>query len=165
MKKIWFAGGCFWGVEAYLRQLSGVLNTTVGYGQGSTDRPSYEEVCTGMTGHAEVCEVTYDEKIIELQKLLEHFFRIIDPTTLNRQGPDEGTQYRTGVYYELAADREIIISFIDKMKSNYAGTIVVEVEPVRCFFSAEEYHQKYLEKTPGGYCHINLDLAKPHERK
>ncbi|MBP2635392.1 MAG: msrAB [Firmicutes bacterium] len=165
MKKIWFAGGCFWGVEAYFRQLSGVLNTTVGYGQGSKDRPTYELVCTGMTGHAEVCEVTYEEKIISLQKLLEHFFRIIDPTTLNRQGPDEGTQYRTGIYYESEADRKVIIDFIDKMKPHYAAPIVVEVEPVGRFFPAEDYHQRYLEKTPGGYCHINLSLAKPDERK
>ena len=165
MKRIWFAGGCFWGVEAYFRQLKGVLNTTVGYGQGSTDRPTYEQVCTGITGHAEVCEITYDEKIIDLQELLEHFFRIIDPTTLNRQGPDEGTQYRTGVYYELEADQKVISSFIDKMKAKYTGPIVVEIEPVGNFFSAEEYHQNYLERTPGGYCHINLDLAKTHERK
>jgi peptide-methionine (S)-S-oxide reductase len=165
MKKIWFAGGCFWGVEAYFRQLKGILNTTVGYGQGSMDCPTYEQVCTGMTGHAEICEVTYDEEIVSLQKLLEHFFRIIDPTTLNRQGPDEGIQYRTGVYYESEADREVIINFIDKMKPHYAAPIIVEVEQVGRFFPAEDYHQSYLEKTPGGYCHINLGLAKPDERK
>lgn len=165
MRKIWFAGGCFWGVEAYFRQLKGVLNTTVGYGQGITEQPTYQQVSTGMTGYTEVCEVVYDEKIIALHKLLEHLFRIIDPTTLNRQGPDQGTQYRTGIYYESEADREVIIDFINKMQSHYAVPIVVEVEPVARFSPAEDYHQRYLEKTPGGYCHINLDLAKPNERK
>lgn len=165
MKRIWFAGGCFWGVEAYFRQLKGIITTTVGYGQGSVAKPTYQQVCTGITGHTEVCEVTYDENILPLEKLLEHFFRIIDPTTLNRQGPDCGTQYRTGVYYEFEEDREVIIAFIDMMKLHYAATIVVEVEALTCFYPAEEYHQKYLEKTPGGYCHIDLGLAKPDERK
>lgn len=165
MKKIWFAGGCFWGIEAYFMQLKGVINTTVGYGQGITDRPAYQQVCTGTTGYAEICEVTYDEKITSLQKLLEHFFRVIDPTTLNRQGPDRGTQYRTGVYYISEDDKELIINFIKKVQSQYAAPIVVEVEQVGRFFPAEDYHQRYLEKTPGGYCHINLDLAKSDERK
>lgn len=165
MKRVWFAGGCFWGVEAYFRQLKGILTTTVGYGQGIVDKPTYQQVCTGTTGHTEVCEVTYDEKLLPLQNLLEHFFRIINPTTLNRQGPDCGTQYRTGVYYELEEDKEAIVTFINKMKPHYADSIVVEVEPLACFFPAEEYHQRYLEKTPGGYCHIDLGLAKPDERK
>ncbi len=165
MKKIWLAGGCFWGVEAYFMQLKGVLSTIVGYGQGSTERPTYQQVCTGTTGHTEVCEVTYDEKILSLQKLLEHYFRIIDPTTLNRQGPDQGTQYRTGVYYSTEQDKDGIATFIEKMQQYYNDPIVVEVEPVGRFFPAEDYHQQYLEKTPGGYCHINLGLAKPDERK
>lgn len=165
MKKIWLAGGCFWGVEAYFMQLKGVLNTTVGYGQGSTEQPTYQQVCTGTTGHTEVCEVTYDEKVLPLQQLLEHYFRIIDPTTLNRQGPDRGTQYRTGVYYSSENDQEVIVNLISKMQSHYPNPIVVEVMPVRDFFPAEEYHQRYLEKTPGGYCHINLGLAKPDECK
>ncbi|WP_094606798.1 Peptide methionine sulfoxide reductase MsrA [Sporomusa silvacetica DSM 10669] len=165
MKKIWLAGGCFWGMEAYFMQLNGVLNTKVGYGQGTTDRPTYQQVCTGTTGYAEVCEVTYDEKILPLQKLLEHFFRIIDPTTLNRQGPDQGTQYRTGVYYAAEEDKAVISNFINKMQPHYSEPIVVEIEAVGRFFPAEDYHQRYLEKTPGGYCHINLGLVKPDERK
>lgn len=165
MEKIWLAGGCFWGIEAYFMQLKGVMNTTVGYGQGITDQPTYQQVCTGTTGHTEVCEVTYDEKILSLRKLIEHFFRVIDPTTLNRQGPDRGTQYRTGVYYKSEEDKEIILNFIEEMQHHYTDPIVVEVEPVGRFFPAEEYHQRYLEKTPGGYCHINLDLAKQDERK
>lgn len=165
MKKIWLAGGCFWGIEAYFAQLKGVVSTTVGYGQGITDQPTYQQVCTGMTGHTEVCEITYDEKILPLPKLLEHFFRVIDPTALNRQGPDQGTQYRTGVYYKSEEDKEIIANFMQRMKPYYSDPIVVEVEPVARYFPAEDYHQRYLAKTPGGYCHINLDLAKPDERK
>jgi peptide-methionine (S)-S-oxide reductase len=165
VKKIWFAGGCFWGVEAYFIQLKGVLNATVGYGQGIIDRPTYQQVCTGTTGHTEICEITYEEKQLSLQKLLEHFFRIIDPTTLNRQGPDRGTQYRSGVYYIADEDKKVILDFVERMQSKYSSRIVVEVEPMRRFFPAEEYHQRYLEKTPGGYCHINLGLAKSDECK
>ncbi|SMD05218.1 peptide-methionine (S)-S-oxide reductase MsrA [Sporomusa malonica] len=165
MKQIWLAGGCFWGVEAYFCQLKGVLATRVGYGQGVTDQPTYKQVCTGMTGYTEVCKVTYDEKVLPLMQILEHFFRIIDPTTLNRQGPDRGTQYRTGLYYTTDEEKAVIVDFIEKMQSRYNDPIVVEVEPVGRFFPAEDYHQKYLEKTPGGYCHVNLNLVKPDERK
>lgn len=165
MMKIWLAGGCFWGVEAYFSQLQGVLDTRVGYGQGTTDRPTYQQVCSGTTGHTEVCEITYDEKLLPLPKLLEHFFRIIDPTTLNRQGPDRGTQYRSGIYYSSEDEKKIIVNFINEMQQHCADPIVVEVEPVKSFFPAEDYHQRYLEKTPGGYCHVNLNLARPNERK
>lgn len=165
MKKIWLAGGCFWGVEAYFGQLKGVLATKVGYGQGDTDKPTYQQVCSGMTGHAEICEVTYDEAQLPLGQLLEHFFRIVDPTTLNRQGPDRGTQYRTGVYYTDEAERQIILDFIGSKQVGYDRPIVVEVEALKNFYPAEEYHQKYLEKNPGGYCHIDLGLAKPAERR
>ena len=165
MRTIWLAGGCFWGIEAYFGQLKGVIKTRVGYGQGLTDRPTYRQVCTGRTGHAEICEVTYDPRVLPLAKLLEHFFRVIDPTVLNRQGPDRGTQYRTGVYYQGEEDKATILAFIKKMQPHYAAPIVVEVEPARRFFPAEDCHQKYLAKTPGGYCHIDLALAKPEERK
>ena len=165
VKKIWLAGGCFWGVEAYLGQLKGVLATKVGYGQGNSPDPTYQQVCTGTTGHAEICEVTYDEAQLPLPRLLEHFFRIIDPTTLNRQGPDRGSQYRTGIYYRDEAERAVIGDFIAQKQAAYPQPIVVEVEAYRSFYPAEEYHQKYLEKNPGGYCHIDLDLAKPEERK
>ncbi|MGI6092290.1 MAG: peptide-methionine (S)-S-oxide reductase MsrA [Veillonellaceae bacterium] len=165
MKKIWLAGGCFWGVEAYFQQLKGVLDTTVGYGQGFTKNPTYEEVCSGQTGHTEICEIIYDETILPLPKVLEHFFRIIDPTTLNRQGPDRGTQYRTGIYYNDSGDLPVIKEFVQKMQTGYDKPIVVEVEPIKNFSAAENYHQDYLMKTPGGYCHINLALACPDERK
>lgn len=165
MRKIWLAGGCFWGVEAYFLQLKGVLDTQVGYGQGTIDQPTYQQVCSGTTGYTEVCEITYDEKHLPLPKLLEHFFRIIDPTTLNRQGPDRGNQYRSGVYYSSDDEKEIIVNFINEMQPHYMDPIVVEVEPMKSFFPAEDYHQRYLEKTPGGYCHVNLGLARPDERK
>lgn len=165
MKKIWLAGGCFWGVEAYFMQLKGVITTRVGYGQGNTADPTYKQVCSGITGYTEVCELTYDEELLSLEKVLEHFFRIINPVTLNRQGPDEGSQYRSGVYYLDAGDREVIIDFIKDKQTIYKEPIVVEVEPVRNFHLAEDYHQEYLQKTPGGYCHVNLMLAKPEEKR
>ncbi|QDR81613.1 peptide-methionine (S)-S-oxide reductase MsrA [Sporomusa termitida] len=164
MKKLWLAGGCFWGVEAYFQQLKGVLETRVGYGQGDTDRPTYEQVCSGQTGHTEICEIVYDEEVLPIGKVLEHYFRIIDPTSLNRQGPDRGTQYRAGVYYQDEAERPVILEFIKTMQPHYQAPIVVEVEPLKNFYPAEDYHQDYLRKTPGGYCHIDLGLAKPEER-
>ncbi|MBP2640661.1 MAG: msrAB [Firmicutes bacterium] len=165
MKKNWLAGGCFWGVEAYFRQLKGVLATVVGYGQGDMDQPAYSQVCSGMTGHTEICQVTYDENVLPIRTLLDHFFRIIDPTTLDRQGPDRGTQYRSGIYYEDETERKIIVEFIREMQPRYSEPIVVEVEPLMKFFPAEEYHQSYLHKNPGGYCHVNLGLAKSEEKK
>jgi len=165
MKQIWLAGGCFWGVEAYFMQLKGVLNTRVGYGQGVIDDPTYQLVCTGTTGYTEICEVTYDETVLSLPKILEHYFRIIDPTSVNRQGPDRGTQYRTGVYYTTEAEKLAITDFIAAMQSHYPRAIVVEVEPLRRFYPAEDYHQQYLAKTPGGYCHVDINLARPDERK
>lgn len=165
MKQIWLAGGCFWGVEAYFQQLNGVLDTKVGYGQGLTENPTYDEVCSDTTGYTEVCEINYDEQVLPLPKVLEHFFRIIDPTTLDRQGHDEGSQYRTGIYYESSEDKEVIAAFIAKIQAQYHDTIVVEVEPVKRFYPAEDYHQKYLQNRPGGYCHVNLNLARLEERK
>jgi peptide-methionine (S)-S-oxide reductase len=165
VKKIWLAGGCFWGVEAYFQQVKGVLDTRVGYAQGKTNNPTYQQVCSGLTGHTETLELTYDEGVLSLCKVLEHYFRIIDPTTLNRQGPDRGTQYRTGIYYTDESDKSVILDFIKEMQTCYSNPIVVEVAPFSCFYPAEEYHQRYLEKTPGGYCHINLGLVKFEERK
>lgn len=165
MRRIWLAGGCFWGVQAYFQQLKGVAQTKVGYGQGEMENPTYEQVCSGTTGYTEVCEVTYDEEVIPLLKVLEHFFRIINPTTLNRQGPDVGTQYRTGIYYADEGEREEILSFVKDMQKNYIEDIVVEIQPVINFYSAEEYHQNYLQKTIGGYCHVDLSLARAEEKK
>ncbi len=157
MKSIVIAGGCFWGVEAYFNQLEGVLETEVGYSNGNTENPTYEAVCSHLTGHAEVCKVEYDPNLITLDQLLERFFRIVDPTAWNRQGPDIGDQYRNGVYFIDAEDEATIRAYVDKKKSDYKDEIVTEIEPLKMYYKAEEYHQKYLKKNPNGYCHINLN--------
>lgn len=156
MKKIILAGGCFWGVEAYFKRLKGVIQTRVGYTDGNTLNPSYEEVCTGKTQHVEACEVYYDEDVISLETLLQHLFKIIDPTSLNKQGEDVGTQYRTGIYYDDQTLLPRIESFIQKAALNYSDVIRVEVKEETPFYDAEAYHQDYLGKNPMGYCHINL---------
>lgn len=157
MKKLVLAGGCFWGVEEFISRILGVVDTKVGYANGITKNPTYKEVCSGKTGHVEAVYVEYDEAILSLEKLLEGFWAIIDPTVLNRQGPDIGHQYRTGIYYLDINDEKNIIESRNKEQEKYKKAIVTEIEPLKCFYEAEEYHQKYLKKNPGGYCHINLD--------
>jgi methionine-S-sulfoxide reductase len=157
MKEIVLAGGCFWGVEEYISRIDGVIETKVGYANGIKENPTYEEVCTGTTGHAEACYVKYDEKVLSLNKLLEKYFGIIEPTVENRQGPDIGHQYRTGIYYIDKNDLNEIQSYRDKEQEKYDKPIVTEIKTLECFYDAEEYHQKYLKKNPGGYCHINLN--------
>lgn len=157
MKEIVFAGGCFWGVEAYLSRIKGVLETKVGYANGHVESPTYEQVCNSHTGHAEACFVMYDESATDLEALLNRFWGIIDPTAVNRQGPDIGHQYRTGIYYIDPADRETIEKTRNEQQNKYSYPIVTEIEPLICFYDAEEYHQKYLVKNPKGYCHIKLD--------
>lgn len=157
MKTIVVAGGCFWGVEAYMSRINGVIETVVGYANGEVKDPTYNEVCDGNTGHAEACLISYDENMISLQKILNKFWGIIDPTVSNRQGPDIGSQYRSGIYYTDKLDLEIILKTLDEVKSRYNKTIVTEIQPLSCFYDAEDYHQKYLQKNPGGYCHINLN--------
>lgn len=157
MREIVLAGGCFWGVEEYMSRIPGIVETKVGYANGIKENPSYEEVCTGTTGHAEACYVKYDENIISLEKLLYKFWSIIDPTILNRQGNDRGSQYRTGIFYLDEKDLNIIMKSKNEEQKNYKNPIVTEVERLKCFYEAEEYHQKYLKKNPGGYCHIHLD--------
>ncbi len=161
MKKIVVAGGCFWGVAEYYRRLKG----EAGYAQGKTENPTYEQVSYTDTNHVEVVEVTYDESKISLMKILEHLFRMIDPTSLNKQGNDVGTQYRTGIYYSDPTDLETIKTFIGLQRKKYVKEIVVEVEPLDKFWKAEEYHQDYLIKNPTGYCHIDMSLIEDHERK
>ncbi|WP_235070944.1 peptide-methionine (S)-S-oxide reductase MsrA [Turicibacter sp. TJ11] len=156
MKQIVLAGGCFWGVEAYFKRIKGIIQTKVGYTDGTTINPSYQEVCTGRTYHVEACELIYDEQVISLEKILKHLFSIIDPTILNRQGNDVGTQYRTGIYYEDESDAQVIRDFIQKEQANYEQMIVVEVKKQTTFYDAEEFHQDYLTKNPMGYCHVNL---------
>jgi len=158
MKEIVLAGGCFWGVEAYMRRINGVVETEVGYANGIVENPTYEQVKTSRTGHAEACYIKYDESLTDLETLLNRFWRIIEPTLLNRQGPDIGSQYRTGIYYMDEADLEIILRTKEEQQKLYDRPIVTEIEPLKSYYPAEEYHQKYLEKNPNGYCHIDLNM-------
>lgn len=160
MREVVLAGGCFWGVEAYFKLVPGIVSTRVGYANGHTENPTYKEVCTGSTGHAEACKIVYDERVISLEGILRYFFRIIDPTLLNRQGNDRGTQYRTGIYYEDEEESILIDEYIEGISSKYPAPIVTEVLPLTSFYDAEEYHQDYLTKNPGGYCHIDLTTAR-----
>jgi peptide-methionine (S)-S-oxide reductase len=157
MKNIVVAGGCFWGVEAYMSKINGIAQTKVGYANGTKDNPTYNEVCRGNTGHTEACLISYDESIVSLEKILSKFWGIIDPTASNRQGPDVGSQYRSGIYYSDNKDLDIILKTKNEVQSRYDKPIVTEVQILACFYDAEEYHQKYLQKNPGGYCHINLN--------
>ncbi|HOO44312.1 MAG TPA: peptide-methionine (S)-S-oxide reductase MsrA [Bacillota bacterium] len=159
MKKITLAGGCFWGVEAYFSRVKGIIKTTVGYTDGPSVNPTYQEVCEG-SGHVEAVLVEYDEKIIDLVKILKHFFRIIDPTQYNRQGHDIGKQYRSAIYYHDHNDLTVIETYIDSIRDQYKKAIQTKVLEAKPFYDAETYHQKYLDKNPGGYCHVNLNLLK-----
>jgi peptide methionine sulfoxide reductase msrA/msrB len=154
MKEIYLAGGCFWGTEKYFASIPGVVKTQVGYANGRTENPSYEQVCRENTGHAETVHVTYDPASLSLSFLLEQFYQVIDPTSVNRQGHDRGEQYRTGVYYVDPADEPVIRQSIAGLQARTTGTVAVEVLPLENFYPAEEYHQSYLDKNPGGYCHI-----------
>lgn len=158
MKEIYLAGGCFWGVEEYMSRIEGVVDTEVGYANGNMNNPSYEHVCTGTTGHAETTYIKFNEKIIPLEALLNRFWKIIDPTLLNRQGGDIGNQYRTGIYYVDKKDLPIINKTLNEQKVKYEKEIVTEIMPLSVFFTAEEYHQDYLKKNPGGYCHIDMSI-------
>ncbi len=157
MKEIIFAGGCFWGVEEFFSRIDGVEDTEVGYANGITEDPDYKKVCTGTTGFAEACKIKYDPEVVSLDTLLDKLFSVIDPTLIDRQGPDIGNQYRTGVYYVDEADRPVIEAYFEKVRSNYDLPIRTELEALKNFYEAEEYHQDYLKKNPGGYCHIKLD--------
>jgi len=149
-----FAAGCFWGVQDYFDQIPGVANTTFGYSGGFTDNPSYEEVCTGKTGHAEAILVEYDAKEISYETLLKHFFILHDPTQYMRQGPDVGTQYRSAIFFFDENQKDIIESYIKKIQPQYDEEIVTEVTPATEFYTAEDYHQKFTERTGRGACHV-----------
>ncbi|SQA92867.1 Peptide methionine sulfoxide reductase MsrA/MsrB [Capnocytophaga ochracea] len=156
---IYFAGGCFWGTEHFFKQIRGVLTTEVGYANGKLSKaPSYEQVSTGNTGFAETVKVTYNPQLIDLNQLLDLYFKIIDPTSLNKQGNDRGTQYRTGIYYVNETEKPLIDRAIATLAAQYSKPIVVEVLPLKNFYKAEEYHQAYLDKNPQGYCHISPAL-------
>ena len=156
MKTIYLAGGCFWGMQKYFDQFDGVLRTEVGYANGPAHAPSYEEVCRD-SGHAETLLIEYDEASVSLTALLHDYFLVIDPLSVNRQGHDEGIQYRTGIYYTSLNDTAVIREALNDLAKQYKAPLAVEVLPLRCFYPAEEYHQKYLEKNPDGYCHIHFD--------
>jgi len=156
MKEIVLAGGCFWGVEEYFRRTPGILETEVAYANGDTENPTYEQVCNHTTGYAEACRVRYDETVLTLSDVLDHFWKIINPTLLNRQGGDVGTQYRTGIYYLDPSDLPIIEISLKKIQEQHEKPVVTEVEPLKNYWPAEEYHQKYLVHNPRGYCHIQL---------
>lgn len=154
MKKIVLAGGCFWGVEAYFKRKDYTLDTEVGYANSRVEDPDYRLVCTGTTGAAEAVLLEYRG---DLMQVLADFFKVIDPTVLNRQGPDHGSQYRTGIYYRDPEDLPIIEAFLQRVAGNYKSDIVTEVQALENFYPAENYHQDYLDKNPGGYCHIDLN--------
>ena len=147
-KKAVFAAGCFWGVESTFQQLDGVNSTTVGYTGGKVKNPSYELVCTGLTGHAEAVEVEYNPSVISFSELVDVFFKLHDPTTMNRQGPDIGTQYRSAAYFSDNEEKDIIESKINDLNESgeYTSRVVTEVEPIENFYDAEDYHQDYYKK-------------------
>lgn len=165
MKEIYVAGGCFWGVEAFFKQIPGVKQTKVGYANSKIKNPTYEEVCSETTKAVETTYILYNPKVISLEKLLDFFFRIIDPTAINRQGNDYGSQYRTGVYYVDKNDAPIIAAALNALQTKYAKRIVVENKPLENFYDAELYHQEYLQKNPYGYCHVDLNALRDDEKK
>ena len=160
MSEIYLAGGCFWGLEKYLAAIHGVQATQVGYANGATQNPTYDEVCNQNTGHAETVYVIYDSAVLSLEFLLELYFEAVDPVSHNRQGGDTGQQYRTGIYFVCEEDRPVIERSIARLQSRYHKPIAIEVMPLRKFSPAEEYHQRYLDKNPGGYCHIGKEQFK-----
>jgi len=157
-KEIYFAGGCFWGTEHFFKQIEGVIETEVGFANGHTENPTYKEVYTDQTGFAETVYVKYDSDVVSLEFLLNMFFKAIDPTSLNKQGEDEGTRYRTGVYYTNDDDLTIIEKVFAQEQQNYKQPLAVEKLPLQNYYSAEEYHQDYLDKNPTGYCHLPVAL-------
>jgi len=151
-----FGAGCFWGVEATFRKIPGVVDAAVGYSGGTKDNPTYKEVCTDRTGHAEVVQVTYDPSKVGYERLLEVFWSCHDPTTLNRQGPDVGTQYRSAIYYHTAEQKAAAEASKKKLNDSgrFRNPVVTEITPAATFWRAEEYHQRYLEKKGLDNCHI-----------
>ncbi|MGM8870598.1 bifunctional peptide-methionine (S)-S-oxide reductase MsrA/peptide-methionine (R)-S-oxide reductase MsrB [Psychrobacter sp. 2Y5] len=157
-RSIYLAGGCFWGVEAYMERVAGVVDAVSGYANGDTANPSYEEVIRG-SGHAETVKVTYDADKTDLETILKYYLRVIDPTSVNKQGNDRGVQYRSGIYYTDKKDKAVIDAALTRVQSQYKQPIVVENEALDNFYLAEMYHQDYLAKNPNGYCHVDLSLA------
>ncbi len=163
-KEIYLAGGCFWGTEKYLGNIPGILSTEVGYANGNTENPTYEQVCYHSTGHAEAVKVEYDDSVIGLPFILQLYYDVINPVSINRQGGDVGSQYRTGIYFVDEKDEPVIRASIDELQKKYKEKIAIEVMPLKQYSRAEEYHQKYLDKNPGGYCHIGTDKFEKAEK-
>ena len=161
---IYLAGGCFWGVEEYFSRVPGVFYTEVGYANGKIQNPKYEDVLTGDTDFAETVLVKYHKNEISLDEILSHYFDIVDLTSLNRQAHDSGTQYRSGIYYVNDFDKKIIENAINEEQKKQSKPIVTEIKKLENFYRAEEYHQKFLEKNPGGYCHIDLTKINNYKK-
>ncbi|WP_117281026.1 peptide-methionine (R)-S-oxide reductase MsrB [Streptococcus intermedius] len=157
MAEIYLAGGCFWGLEEYFSRIKGVTDTTVGYANGQVESTNYQLI--HETDHAETVQVTYDDNLVTLREILLYYFRVIDPLSINKQGNDIGRQYRTGIYYTNDTDAPVIDEVTKEQEEQFGQKIAVEVEPLRHYVLAEEYHQDYLKKNPGGYCHINVNDA------
>ena len=164
MKTIYLAGGCFWGMQKFFDQFEGVTRTEVGYANGPDTAPSYQDVCKN-SGHAETLRIDYDEAAITLDALLNYYFMVIDPVSVNRQGGDSGIQYRTGIYYTEENQLPSIMEKYREEEQKAGVPLAVEVAPLENFFPAEEYHQKYLEKNPAGYCHIPQKMFRLKEDK
>ena len=167
MKTIYLAGGCFWGTEHYIRQFEGVAETAVGYANGCIPNPTYEQVYTDQTGYVECVKVTYDPSVVSLETLSRLFFRSIDPLSLNRQGEDCGTRYRTGIYWDDPQDQSPVELVYMEVQSRYDTDLAVEKSALECFYPAEGYHQDYLVKNPEGYCHVPFkmfDRAKNYKK-
>lgn len=160
MQQIYFAGGCFWGTEHFFKQIRGVVKTETGFANGNASiaNPTYEQVYTDTTGYAETVRVDFDEQQVDLRFLTEMFFAAIDPLSLNRQGHDEGTRYRTGVYYTQESQRQAIEDVFREQQSKYEQPLQVELLPLSNYYPADEYHQDYLDKHPDGYCHLPVTL-------
>ncbi len=159
LSTIYLAGGCFWGVEEYFARIPGVYDVVSGYANGDTENPTYQEVIYNGTGHAETVRLDYDARQVSLETLLEAYFKVVDPTSLNKQGNDVGTQYRTGIYYVDEKDKNVIQDRVAAEQKNYQKAIVVEIEQIDNFYLAEDYHQDYLKKNVDGYCHIDLNAS------
>lgn len=160
LKTIYLAGGCFWGTEHFMEQIPGVIDAVSGYANSNVPNPTYRQVCSGATGAAETVRVVYDADSVTLPFLLNLFYKTIDPTSLNRQGNDRGTQYRTGIYYTDPAEAPVVAESLEALQALNSKPVVVEAEPLQNFYPAEDYHQDYLDVNPGGYCHINPALFK-----
>ena len=159
-KDIWFAAGCFWGAQKFFKQIEGVDFTEVGFCNGTVENPTYKQVYTDSTGHAECVHVRYNPNVVSLTQLTDLYFKVIDPLSLNKQGEDEGTRYRTGVYYDDPMDATTIQVVFKQVKDVLGVTeLAVELQPLQCFYRAEDYHQDYLDKNPGGYCHIKFPVG------